>query len=226
MLISNEKIKFIRSLHTKKGRDESGMCLVEGSKCIEMAKDFIDFTFGPQDTTEFNKLVTTETPQDIAGVAKIPKYEFDDILKNKTIIILDSIQDPGNLGAIFRLALGFDASILLINCVDPSNSKVIRSSVGSFFKVPWVEIKEFDEEKISTLNKNDFKIFRIEKTQTAKEIGTIKDEEKVALIFGNEGNGIKSNIEADSLFINHNNKLESLNVTHAVCISLFVRFDK
>ena len=80
-MLSHEREKLVRSLHTKKGRETTGLCLVEGQKIIDVAGDAIEFKFTPDMTDKFEKLVTTETPQDIAAVAKIPSWSLEDITK-------------------------------------------------------------------------------------------------------------------------------------------------
>ena len=138
-MLTNSQQKLIKSLHTKKGRQKTDLCLVEGKKNIELAADLIEYTFTKEDTPQFDKLVTTETPQDIAGVAKIPAYKLEDIKKHDCIVVLDNIQDPGNVGTILRLCLGFDAALILINSADPTSPKVIRSSAGAVFQTNWLK---------------------------------------------------------------------------------------
>lgn len=222
-MFTKNQIKEIEALKDKKTRRETGLCIVEGAKFVEMARDHVEYIFTSDDVPNFENLVTTESPQDIACVAHIPKFEISDLFKYKTIIILDGIQDPGNLGAIFRLALAFDASLLLVDCADPSNTKVIRSSAGTFFKVPWVEVRTIDSEILDNIKSANYKLYRIEKVADALPIQTLNNSKKVALIFGNEGNGIRIDLDCQSLFIQHNNDIESLNVTHAVAIALFSR---
>ena len=98
-MLTNSQIKLIKSLHTKKGRQKNGLCLIEGKKIIDQAKNYIEFTFTNKEK-KFKNLVTTETPQNIAGIAKIPKFDLTDISKKATIVVLDNVQDPGNVGTI------------------------------------------------------------------------------------------------------------------------------
>jgi len=93
------------------------------------------------------ELFTTEnkpTKNDlIVAVAEKPEYELNDVFKtNKSIIFLENIQDPGNLGTIIRSALAFsiEGIILSKNSVNPFNTKVIRSSAGAVFKLPVVSL--------------------------------------------------------------------------------------
>jgi TrmH family RNA methyltransferase len=217
-MLSKAQEKLIRSLHTKKGREKSGLCLVEGKKVIETAKEAVDFTFTPQDSDIFRQLVTTETPQDMAGVAKIPEWTRKDITQQSVIVVLDGVQDPGNIGSILRLCLGFNASLLLIDSVDVTNPKVIRSSVGAIFQVPWINISRSEAEKI--LTSLDRPIYRLEKVAESIEPNQISDDTFI-LIAGSEGSGIQLPIDGIAVSINHDPRLESLNVAHALAIALY-----
>jgi TrmH family RNA methyltransferase len=222
-MLTAKQEKLIRSLATKKGRNESGLCLVEGEKNIVEAGDLVEFTFTPDDSKDFSSLVETVTPQPTAAVARIPVYTKDDILRCDSIVVLDGVQDPGNVGAILRLCLGFDASLLLIESADPSNTKVIRSSAGAFFNVPWLEIERPGaEEELYSFGRE---VYRLEVSKTdnnivlnQKNVKTLA--EKLLLIAGSEGQGIKLGIAGTSLYIKHSSKLESLNVANAVAIVL------
>jgi len=221
-MLTNSQIKLIKSLHTKKGRQKSGLCLVEGEKVIQMAKKFIEFTFTDKEK-DFHKLVTTETPQKIAAVARIPGHTIEDVKKKDVIVVLDNVQDPGNVGTILRLCLGFDAGLILINSADPSAPKVIRSSVGAIFQTPWVKLSADD------LKKFDRKIFRLEKGKTTRHSPlreTMTEHEPILIIAGSEGKGITLPTKGQSLEIEHHAKLESLNVANALAIVLHHIYSK
>lgn len=222
-MLSNAKEKLIKALHTKKGREKHGLCLVEGAKVVEMADEFVDFTFSRNDSDNFDSLVSTETPQDIAAVARIPKWPMNDIESKDTVIVLDGVQDPGNVGAILRLCLGFNASLLLIDSADVTNPKVVRSSVGALFKTPWMKVVRKDAAHI--LGKLSRPIYRLERTNGSKPLSAISTKDPAILIAGSEGNGIQLQTEGTSVSINHNNALESLNVGNAIAIALHERFN-
>ncbi len=214
-MLSFSQEKLVRSLHRKKSRQESGLCLVEGQKIIDMAGDLVDWTFTSQDTEIFEKLVTTDSPQGIAAVARAPKWTREDVESQKTIVVLDGVQDPGNVGAILRLCLGFDASLLLIESADVTSPKVIRSSAGAMFKVPWMTVPRVDA--VEVIESYQRPIYKLEsggdpKSSQISEIGM--------LILGSEGNGIKLEIDGSSVTIQHSEELESLNVGHALAIIL------
>lgn len=219
-MLTHAQEKLVRSLHRKKGRQESGRCLLEGPHAIELAGAFVDFTFTRDDTFQFDDLVTTQTPQDIAAVARIPEWTLENIKAAPAIVVLDGVQDPGNVGTILRLCLGFNASLLLVESCDVTNPKVVRSSVGALFKTPWMVVsREHAAELILDLQRP---VFRLEKTKNAQGIGSLP--EAFVLIVGSEGAGISLYVEAPSLAITHDPALESLNVASALTIALHHRF--
>ncbi|HNW56006.1 MAG TPA: RNA methyltransferase [bacterium] len=226
-MLSLAQEKLIRSLQTNKGRLKSGLWLVEGKKFIELAGSSVKSTFTAEDTPKYSSLTTTDTPPTIAAIATAPSFSLDKILAKKTILILDNIQDPGNLGTIMRLSAAFNAGLLLYRCVDPGNPKVIRSSAGTIFQVPWQEASL--EEITSICQKTNRPIFRLEKTKQAK-ILNIKDGQQlpkdIILLAGSEGQGITLPLAGESLAIEHAATVESLNVATAVAIALFTCYQK
>lgn len=222
IMLSNAQEKLIRSLHTKKGREKTGLCLVEGEKVIEAAGDAVDFVFTPEDTENFSELVTTQTPQEKAAVARIPEWTEQDVLTH-TVLILDGVQDPGNIGSIFRLCHGFQATLVLVESVDPFNPKVVRSSVGAVFQVPFLRMNR--EEAQQWLQDTQRPIFSLELSPEAQTLQEIQfPNEPIMIIAGSEGQGVKLDISRNLLYINHEQALESLNVTHAVALTLYKRY--
>jgi len=218
LTLSQEKL--IRSLHTRKGREQEGLCLVEGEKLVREYQKHLLFTFTPKDSKNFSDLVTTETPQSIAGVAKIPVWKLGDLQKASTILVLDHLQDPGNLGAIFRLALGFDASLVLVECTDPGNPKVVRGSAGAIFHVPWVILPR---PKLEAFLKEQPSVYRLERQTKAVTLEQVAKCPSACILVGSEGQGIQTTFKAPSVAIPHSSKLESLNVSTAVAILLYTR---
>ncbi len=217
-ILSKNQEKLIKSLQSKKGREKSGFCLIEGQKVIDLAGDFVEYTFSSSDSDHFSDLVTTETPQDIAAVAKIPSFSVEEVAAKKIIIVLDGVQDPGNVGAILRLCLGFNASLLFIDTADPTNPKVIRSSVGAMFQTPWRKVsRENASEVLQNLNRT---IYKLEKRPGAISFSEATFPAELIFIAGSEGQGIKLGVEGQSVYINHSGELESLNVGNAVAIAL------
>ncbi len=212
------------SLETKKGREKTGLCLVEGQKMIDTAGAAVEEVFHINDLGQrsFGKIATTDTPQEVIGVAKIPVWSMEQIKKAKTIILLDRVQDPGNVGAILRLCLGFDATMILVESADPSSTKVIRASAGGLFLVPWIDLDPSRaRDALKELNRP---IYRLEKRSGAKSESVLATDQPIVLIIGNEGSGISITSEGTSVVIDHNPKLESLNVATATAIALHERY--
>ena len=222
-MLNKSQEKLIKSLRTKKARQKHGLCLVEGRKVIALARDFITYSFGPEDSPQFKKLITTETPQASAAVARIPEWGRRDIASRDIVILLDGVQDPGNAGAILRLCLGFKASLILVESADATSPKVIRSSVGAMFQAPWKQVLRKDvNDFIKELN---YPVYRLEKNNKAIKFTKAGIKPPALLIAGSEGRGIRENLKGKSVYIDHHRSLESLNVGHALAIALhFLRF--
>jgi len=232
--LDNKRIKNASKLLNKKYRDEEAKFLIEGEHLVEeaykagillevfMCEDMdmkldVPTTYVTYDVIK--KLSNTVNPQRIVGVAK--KLEEKE-LGNK-ILVLDDIQDPGNLGTIIRssLAFGIDSIVLSPNTVDMYNDKVLRSSEGMIFHINIVRRDLF--ELIDKLKEDNYEILG-----TSVSVGMYVDKvelnNKYALIMGNEGNGVHEEIldMCDNyLYIPMNNKVESLNVAVATSIILY-----
>jgi TrmH family RNA methyltransferase len=218
-MLSKTQEKLIRSLQLKKNREKTNRCLVEGIKAIETAGTAIDFTFTRQETKNFDHLVTTETPQDIAAVARIHHWTEKDLADYSLLVVLDRLQDPGNVGSILRLCLGFNAALLLIASADVTSPKVIRASAGAMFLVPWLKMSASQAQKY--LAASHRKIFRLEKKITAVSPEILNQQTAIAIIAGSEGQGIRLPIDGTSIEIPHDPRLESLNVVQALAIALY-----
>jgi TrmH family RNA methyltransferase len=216
-MITYKQEKIIKSLHTKKGRRTHGLCLIEGEKLVAELASFIDYTFCEEDVDNFAKLVTTKTPQGIAGVAPIPQWSDEDITSQQSIVILDTVQDPGNVGTILRLCQAFNASLILIDSADPSSPKVVRSSAGALFHTPWITCSH--KEATALVENLGRRIYRLELTKKSQLLHEVPTDPAI-FIAGNEGQGICDCLPGSSLAINHADSLESLNVAASLAITL------
>lgn len=222
-MLSLAQEKKIRAAQTKKGREKNGCVLVEGETLLREAGAHVVLRFERKDTPHFDTLVTTETPQDVAGLATLPNVPLERCLQTKTILLLDGIQDPGNLGTILRSARAFDAAVLLWQCVDPGNAKVIRSSAGAIFHTRWHELSR--EELDEILTRPPVALYRLEKRPGAIPLDTL-DAFDALFIVGSEGTGIKLDVKAPSVMIPHEEQVESLNVSVATSLLLAARWKK
>ena len=233
--IDNKTIKEIKKLNNKKYRDKTNLFLVEGEHLVlEASKKGFIKTLILEENTSFKLDVDTiyvtrnainyiselDTPQNIMAICE--KKSDNKIIGNK-LLILEDIQDPGNLGTIIRSALAFniDTIILSKNTVDLYNSKVIRGSQGMLFHINIViyDLKEI----IPELKKEDYKILGTKVTK-AKSLKSIEKYSRFAIIMGNEGNGMSDEISRlcdDFIYIDMNPLCESLNVGVATSIILY-----
>jgi len=232
--LQNERIKNLSKLLSKKFRDLEGKFLVEGEHLVEEAfksglllevikcEDVLGNYDVPTTLVTYDvikKLSNTVNPQRIIGVVK--KIEEKE-LGNK-ILILDDIQDPGNLGTIIRSSLAFniDSIVLSNNSVDMYNDKVVRSSEGMIFHINIV--RKDIVSLIDELHKNGYKVYGT-KVDGGTRVDSITIPSKYALVMGNEGNGVKEEILDlcdDYVYIDMNSSVESLNVGVATSIILY-----
>ena len=166
---------------------------------------------------DIRALSETETPQGILAIANFATLRPDwNTIRHVTL--LDAVQDPGNVGAIFRtsLALGMDAIVAGKGTCDPYNPKVVRSSVGALLRLPF-ETGEDLGSKIAFLRQKNFSIVATS-SHAQLTLDQAKLRKKVALIVGNEGAGTGASYldMADTVVkIPIKNKVESLNVSVA-----------
>ena len=229
--LDNKKIKEITYIKIKKYRDQYGLFLVEGKHLVDEAKKsgLLEEVILLDDEYDFDKkLIVSEKVmkklsfQDslpsIMGVCKIK----DSKLIGSKYLLLDGIQDPGNLGTIIRssLAFGVDTIVLSKDSVDLYNDKVIRSTQGMIFHI---NIIRCDLEDVINKIKGDIKIIGTSLGDSTP-LRSIDKLERYALIVGNEGNGVKSEIQDmcdENLYIKMNKNAESLNVGVACSILLY-----
>lgn len=246
---ANPLLKTVRSLHDRSGRKKSGLFLLEGAKLleeavfsgIELEDVIVSSTYLKNgmpgmpgidkeevvvvEDSLFSQLATTETPQGVLATALIKTADLADILvqENPLIVVLDTVQDPGNLGTIMRsgLAFGATAMVLTKGTTDPFSPKVVRSAMGALFALPVVTNLLFDD-LIATLKAHQVTVFALD--QNAEDsLWTIDFPKRLALIFGNEGNGIndESMAKADRILaIPISKRSESLNVATAAGVAL------
>lgn len=226
----NDKIKELSKLQQKKYRDLTNTYLVEGEHLVEEANkaNVLLEVFSLDDlpnTTQVSlevmkKLSTLDTPPSMIGLCK--KEEKKKIIGNK-IVILDEIQDPGNLGTIIRSSLAFniDTIILSNNCVDLYNPKVLRATQGILFHINIISMDT--KEAINKLKENGIPVYGTSVVD-GKELKTVTNKDNYCIIMGNEGQGLSNEILDlcdQRLYIPMNNKVESLNVGVACSIILY-----
>ena len=259
----NPLVRKLRSLSKKKGREEHSSLLLEGSHLLEEAlkKDcFPTEVIATAEWYEKNQgilkklpskslltLVTqnvleaslsTVTPNGVAAIfpmSGLPKLGKEP----KYILALDRIQDPGNLGNLFRSALAAEYEVIwLASGADPLNQKVLRSSAGSVLHLPFERIGDSCSSSIemlvSKLNiaiDNNYQVIGtiLPNKLTDKEVKPYWDLDwdlPTVLVLGNEGSGVHSSIEAcctDFVTLPHSSLVDSLNVASAAVPLLLER---
>ncbi|MBR0296018.1 MAG: RNA methyltransferase [Paludibacteraceae bacterium] len=190
--ISKAQIKFIRSLQHKKFRDEAGMFVAEGSKCVEeLKKGFelvLEVTPNNASETEIAQMSGLKTPQGVIAVFK--KHITNDksqIANGELVLALDGIQDPGNLGTIIRTCdwFGVHQIICSSDTADCYNPKVVQATMGSLTRVnltytdlpQWLAQQQCPIYGTLLNGKNIYQ-------------SKIENQESRIIVMGNEGNGI------------------------------------
>lgn len=233
--IDNKKIKEIKKLNLKKYRDKTNLFLVEGEHLVieayksgylkelilEQDNDLnLDITTNYVTNNVLKYITNLDTPQSILGICSKPQ---NDTIKGNRLLILDDVQDPGNLGTIIRSAVAFnvDTIILSSNTVDLYNSKVIRASQGLIFHINIIVMDLTTT--IPKLKNEGYQIIGT-KVTNGKSLKSIEKKKKFAIIMGNEGNGVREDILSlcdEYLYIDMNKNCESLNVGVATSIILY-----
>ncbi|WP_051534078.1 TrmH family RNA methyltransferase [Desulfitibacter alkalitolerans] len=207
----NPIFKLIKTLNKKKGRDENGLFLIEGIRLLEEAinhgvklhylvinentnllpKENLDCQVLRISNNLFKDLSDTVTPQGIIGVARQPNPSLKELtlLPNPLIVVLNGIQDPGNLGTIIRTSAAAKAAAVLLTegTVDLYNPKVIRATMGAVFQIPIIHGLG-DEEAINWLNSNNINIL-VADINAEQYYFSVNLKGATALVIGNENKG-------------------------------------
>ena len=246
---SNEQIKKLIQLKEKsKVRKTTGTFTVEGKKMFveipaeDLVSVYVSETFLKENgelvkdkkyqivsDQVFKKISDTVTPQGIVAVVKQKSYSIDYIIEKRNkekscIVVLDRLQDPGNMGTIFRTAegAGVDGIFMSTNCVDIYNPKTIRSTMGSVYRVPFVIAPDL-QDVFAWFKKQGIRSYAAH----LKGKGWYDEQSYVggtAFLIGNEGNGLTDATagQADCLIrIPMKGQLESLNAGVAAAILMY-----
>ena len=241
-----------RDLHRRKARERQGLFVAEGVRAVdELLRSSVKVRgalVGPHLTEsprgaelvtalaarhvpiqevgerEFDSAAGTESPQGILAIGVVPDHTLADLpaVDSMRLLILDAVQDPGNVGTILRTAaaLGVTATFALPGTVDLWNAKVVRSAMGAHFHHPclngtWDELDSFRRERAVDVWAAD---------AAGDSIETVTPPARLAIVVGNEGNGLSSltRTRADRLVaLPIASTVESLNVAVAAGILLY-----
>ncbi len=240
-MITNRQCKELQELVKKaKARRETGLFIAEGERIVReippalLQNVYVSETYASAEKVpagaeilsdaQFLKIADTKTPQGIFAVVKIPAFSQEILRKkNGLFLLLEAIQDPGNLGTIFRVAEGAGVSAVVLDkkTADPYAPKAVRSTMGSVFRQPHFFVEEA-EEALHPWKQQGIRIF------AAHLSGTVRYDKAdyrdgAAFLIGNEGNGLSEELVSfadERIVIPMGGKLESLNA--GVAASLLV----
>ena len=230
--VNNDRVKELVRLKEKKYRDKCCLFFIEGYDIVSEAYkngvikelyvlDGIDCSMDVPIT-----YVSIDVMKKISDMESVSEYyavcykkeEFD--IGNR-IIMLDGIQDPGNLGTIIRsaVAFNFDTVVLSKNTVDLYNPKVIRSTKGMLFNINIIvrDLVEF-------INELDGYVIYGTDVVNGTDVRNVDVSDKVGIVIGNEGRGISSSVRElcdRFMYIDMNNDCESLNASVAASILMY-----
>lgn len=234
--LDNDKVKKLSKLQQKKYRDEFNLYIVEGEHLVEEAyksgclkellvsEDYhgslVDVPCTYYSREVMKKISSMDTASNIMGLCDKKK---DNCVIGEKIVILDGIQDPGNLGTIIRSSLAFniDTIILSENTVDLYNPKVLRATQGMHFHINIISMSSYDA--VTKLKENNYLVLGTN-VENGYDVRDIDNIDKFCLVMGNEGNGVRKEIQDmcdKNLYIKTNSKVESLNVGVACSILLY-----
>ena len=234
---TNTTYKYINKLKQKKYRNKFNRFIVESKKIVDEISDKnitekvdIEFVFVNEDNKDyktnekkivfsnslFDKLSSMKNPQ---GVSAVVKNLSQREVSSDKILLVDNLQDPGNMGTIIRCAEAFDFKdiILFDDCVDIYNPKTLRASMGSIFRI---NIKKLTEDDLIKLKKT-YKLLAAD--MNGIDLKDFKSKDKFILAIGNEANGISDtirNLTDEFLSIKMKGHIESLNAAIAASIMM------
>ncbi|MBK9973722.1 MAG: RNA methyltransferase [Planctomycetes bacterium] len=252
------RVKQLRTLKQRKGREELGLFVGEGPLILEEAfkagviprfavvcqellegsrekidavlarckREGVEVFEAPR--VDFEEGADTVNSQGLLGVFATPAWNLDDLLKRDylSLLVLDNLRDPGNLGTIVRQAAAFDCDglLLLKGCVDAFNHKAVRASMGGIFHVP-IFSDLTPEEAMQKLSGSSVWPYVTDTKGT--NAFTVSYPPRTAFIIGGESEGVQpfwSEREVISVTIPQSSKVESLNAAVAASIFLAYRY--
>jgi TrmH family RNA methyltransferase len=246
----------IRDLHRRRGRERRGLALAEGVRLVEEAlaggiairgaavsatlesttrgntlkAALADRGVRVEDVseTELEGLADTEHPQGVIAVIEPRRWTWVDLhlAPGTALLVLDGVQDPGNVGTLLRTALGLGAAgvVALKGTADLTNPKVLRGAMGASFRLPAISATPEEFVAWSRLQRAEIWVAEVHGEAIHLLSGRTSDRPPVALVVGNEGAGVSQPLEAAAarrVSIPLAPGIESLNVAVAAGILLY-----
>ena len=231
--LSKAQVKWVRSLQQKKYRDEHGVFVAEGEKCVEELKNTFELVLlaTPENATatEIAQMSSLRTPQGVIGVFRKPENNCQLPTVNRQLLLaLDGIQDPGNLGTIIRTCDWFGVHDIICSrdTADCYNPKVVQATMGALARV---RVHYVDLPKVLADSKAEGTPLygTLLEGKNMYHANAIPDKQHGIIIMGNEGNGVSQTVReiiTHPLLIppypTNENTSESLNVGIATAIIL------
>lgn len=248
--LQNKLIKDTAKLSEKKYRHQAGLFLLEGIKLVQEVLNstwLIEYVFIDKQlpvspdllaqlqqkskqvyyvTAEIiSKISDVQTAQGIVAVARIQEYNLADCsLPNQALVlVLENIQDPGNMGTIIRTAVATGVSSIIVthDCVDIYSPKVVRASMGGILRIPVVTLGIV--QALDYLRNHEFAVCTTA-LKNAQSLYSTNLTGKTAIVLGNEANGVSEYALAHSsqlVFIPQIGQIESLNVSIAASVIMY-----
>ena len=238
---NNELIKSVRSLKQKKGREEQNCFIVESEKCVldalstnqrikhlfvteKFYSRFADFSPITVSDAVMQSLTDEVTPQGVLAVVEIPKSA--PIAQLTHCLLLDRVQDPGNVGAIIRTAVACGVKyIFTIDCADVYSPKVVRASMGGLFRLSVEKVTE--QRAFEILKANGVSLLCAD--MKGENVFDFNPPKSFCVCVGNEGQGISEflkNACNKKISIPMQGGMESLNVAVATSVTLYTLLNK
>ena len=231
--LQNSRIKKWTSLHTAKGRSQNGLFLVEGEHLTEEAlragavetiitDEECPFDFG--DVIKVTPQIMKKLSQNVSAVHLIAVCRMmnPEVKQRNRLVLLDGVQDPGNLGTIIRTAVsfGFDGVYCSADTCDIYNDKAVRSSQGALFHIPVIRCSLKD--LVKALRQEGVTVIATA-LEGAQPMSSVEVPGQAAFVFGNEGQGVSRAVldDADLKMKIEMDGFESLNVAVAAGIVMY-----
>lgn len=185
-----------------------------------------DYSYETVSDPVFSAMSDTQTPQGILAVVGMPEYGLDDLLDGQSthLLVLESVQDPGNLGTMLRTGEGAGVTGVIMNrtTVDLFNPKTVRSTMGSIYRVPFLVVEDLSE-TLGELRRRQITVYaaHLAATLTYDEPDYTK---ACAFLIGNEGNGLSRELAARAQKLVHIpmcGSVESLNAAVSAAILMY-----
>ncbi len=243
--VNNDLVKETVKLQQKKYRTQTGKFLLEGYKAIKEAFDSdiqLEYIFVNEKHTEeysfakniliitndsvLKKISTTDSAPAAIAIGIQKSYDINILKDKKKVVLLENIKDLGNLGTIIRSSLAFGADAIVLyggETVDIYNPKCVRATVGNLWKIPVLNIKDFED--LEKLFKNFNRIATL--PRAVKNLKTFSTKLPVLVMFGSEADGLSEELikfSTESVKIEMAKTVESLNLASSVSVILYKLF--